>query len=48
MSSEVDRQSRGVLLRPSGVRAHISAIVQKFGVEDRDEAIAFFHETTKG
>ena len=35
-------------LKPSGVRAHISAIVQKLGVADRDEAVAFFHETTQG
>ena len=34
-------------LKPSGIRAHISAVVQKLGVEDREEAIAFFRETTK-
>ena len=33
-------------LKPSGIRAHISALVQKLGVEDREEAIAFFRETT--
>jgi len=38
--------ARRLQLKPSGVRAHISAIVQKLGVEDRDEAIAFFHEST--
>jgi DNA-binding NarL/FixJ family response regulator len=37
---------RRLQLKPSGVRAHISAIVQKLGVADRDEAIAFFRETT--
>jgi DNA-binding NarL/FixJ family response regulator len=35
-------------LKPSGVRAHISALVQKLGVADRAEAIAFFRETTRG
>jgi len=40
--------ARRLQLKPSGVRAHISAIVQKLGVEDRDEAIAFFHESTAG
>jgi len=39
---------RRLQLKPSGVRAHISAIVQKLGVEDRDEAIAFFQKTTQG
>jgi len=38
---------RRLQLKPSGVRAHISSIVQKLGVADRDEAIAFFHETSK-
>jgi DNA-binding NarL/FixJ family response regulator len=38
---------RRLQLKPSGVRAHISAIVQKLGVADREEAIAFFHETSK-
>ena len=33
-------------LKPSGVRAHISAVVQKLGVADRNEAIAFFRETS--
>jgi DNA-binding NarL/FixJ family response regulator len=32
-------------LKPSGVRAHISAVVQKLGVKDRQEAVAFFHTT---
>jgi DNA-binding NarL/FixJ family response regulator len=35
-------------LKPSGIRAHISALVQKLGVADRDAAIAFFNETTQG
>jgi DNA-binding NarL/FixJ family response regulator len=39
--------ARRLQLRPSGIRAHISAIVQKLGVADRDEAIAFFRETSK-
>jgi len=33
-------------LKPSGVRAHISAVVQKLGVADRREAVAFFHEAS--
>jgi DNA-binding NarL/FixJ family response regulator len=37
---------RRLQLKPSGVRAHISALVHKLGVEDRKEAIAFFRETT--
>lgn len=37
---------RRLQLKPSGVRAHISAIVQKLGVADREEAIAFFRETS--
>jgi DNA-binding NarL/FixJ family response regulator len=39
---------RRLQLKPSGVRAHISAIVHKLGVGDREEAIEFFHATTKG
>ena len=35
-------------LKPSGVRAHISAVVQKLGVKDRHEAVAFFHEAANG
>ena len=35
-------------LKPSGVRAHISAVVQKLGVADRREAVAFFHEASSG
>jgi DNA-binding NarL/FixJ family response regulator len=38
--------SRRLQIKPSGVRAHISALVQKLGVADREEAIAFFRETT--
>jgi DNA-binding NarL/FixJ family response regulator len=34
-------------LKPSGVRAHISAIVHKLGVADRDEAVDFFRRTTE-
>jgi len=33
-------------LKPSGVRAHISAVVQKLGVADRREAVAFFHQAS--
>jgi DNA-binding NarL/FixJ family response regulator len=29
------------------VRAHISAIVHKLGVADRDEAVDFFRRTTE-
>jgi DNA-binding NarL/FixJ family response regulator len=39
--------ARRLQLKQSGVRAHISAIVQKLGVADREEAIAFFHNTTR-
>ena len=39
--------ARRLQLRPSGIRAHISAIVQKLGVADREEAIAFFRHTTR-
>ena len=35
-------------LKPSGVRAHISAVVQKLGVADRREAAAFFHQASNG
>jgi DNA-binding NarL/FixJ family response regulator len=34
-------------LKPSGVRAHISALVQKLGVANRQEAVAFFRQTTE-
>jgi two-component system NarL family response regulator len=34
-------------LTPSGVRAHISVLVRKLGVADREEAVAFFRETTR-
>ena len=37
--------ARRLQLKPSGVRAHISAVVQKLGVKDRREAVAFFRET---
>lgn len=40
--------SKRLQLKPSGVRAHISAIVQKLGVVDRDQAIAFFRKTSSG
>jgi DNA-binding NarL/FixJ family response regulator len=35
-------------LKPSGVRAHISALVQKLGVADRQEAVAFFNDAASG
>ena len=38
---------RRLQLKQSGVRAHISAIVRKLGVKDRDEAVAFFRDTTR-
>jgi len=38
---------RKLQLKPSGVRAHISAIVHKLGVADRDEAVDFFRSTTE-
>jgi DNA-binding NarL/FixJ family response regulator len=37
---------RRLQLKQSGVRAHISALVQKLGVADREEAVAFFRQTT--
>ena len=37
---------RRLQLKPSGVRAHISALVQKLGVKDRQEAVALFRQTT--
>jgi DNA-binding NarL/FixJ family response regulator len=33
-------------LKPSGVRAHISAVVQKLGVANRQEAVEMFRRTT--
>ena len=33
-------------LKPSGVRAHISALVQKLGVANRQEAVEMFRRTT--
>ncbi len=33
-------------LKPSGVRAHISAVVQKLGVRNRQEAVEMFRITT--
>jgi DNA-binding NarL/FixJ family response regulator len=40
--------SKRLQLKPSGVRAHISAVVQKLGVADRREAVAFFHQASNG
>jgi DNA-binding NarL/FixJ family response regulator len=37
---------RRLQLKPSGVRAHISAVVHKLGVKDRQEAVAHFRKTT--
>jgi DNA-binding NarL/FixJ family response regulator len=37
---------RRLQLKPSGVRAHISALVRKLGVADREEAVAFFRQAT--
>jgi DNA-binding NarL/FixJ family response regulator len=39
--------ARRLQLKQSGVRAHISAIVRKLGVEDRDEAVEYFRDTTR-
>lgn len=36
--------ARRLQLKQSGVRAHISAVVQKLGVKDRREAVSFFHD----
>lgn len=38
---------RRLQLKQSGVRAHISAVVRKLGVADREEAIDFFRDTTR-
>jgi DNA-binding NarL/FixJ family response regulator len=38
--------ARRLQLKPSGVRAHISAVVQKLGVADRHEAVAFFQDAS--
>jgi DNA-binding NarL/FixJ family response regulator len=40
--------ARRLQLKPSGVRAHISAIVRKLEVADRDEAVDYFRRTTAG
>lgn len=37
---------RRLQLKPSGVRAHISALVQKLGVHNRQEAVEMFRRTT--
>jgi DNA-binding NarL/FixJ family response regulator len=38
---------RRLQLKQSGIRAHISSLVRKLGVRDREEAIAFFHDTNR-
>jgi DNA-binding NarL/FixJ family response regulator len=38
--------SRRLQIKPSGVRAHISALVHKLGAADRNEAVALFRQTT--
>jgi DNA-binding NarL/FixJ family response regulator len=38
---------RRLQLRPSGIRAHISAIVRKLGVADRGAAVEVFRSTTQ-
>jgi DNA-binding NarL/FixJ family response regulator len=40
--------SRRLQIKPSGVRAHISALVHKLGAADRDEAVARFRDSTSG
>lgn len=37
---------RRLQLKPSGVRAHISAVVHKLGVANRQEAVGMFRRTT--
>jgi len=41
MASAVDTE-------PSCVQAHVSRVVQKLGVADRREAVAFFYEASNG
>jgi DNA-binding NarL/FixJ family response regulator len=38
---------RRLHLKQSGIRAHISSLVRKLGVSDREEAIALFRDTTR-
>jgi DNA-binding NarL/FixJ family response regulator len=38
---------RRLQLKQSGVRAHISSLVRKLGVKNREQAIAFFRESTR-
>jgi hypothetical protein len=38
--------ARRLQLEPSGVRAQISVVVQKLGVENRQQAVDFFRSTT--
>jgi DNA-binding NarL/FixJ family response regulator len=40
--------ARRLQLKPSGVRAHISSVVQKLGVKDRHEAVSFFRDASNG
>ena len=40
--------ARRLQLRPSGIRAHVSAIVRKLGVSNREEAVEVFRSTTDG
>ena len=40
--------SRRLQIKPSGVRAHISALVHKLGAADRDEAVALFRDSASG
>ena len=39
--------SRRLQIKPSGVRAHISALVHKLGVADRDAAVALFRRESQ-
>ena len=39
--------SRRLQIKPSGVRAHISALVHKLGAADRDDAVAVFRRETQ-
>jgi DNA-binding NarL/FixJ family response regulator len=38
--------ARRLQLTPGAVRAYVSHLVHKLGLASRDEAVAFFHETT--
>jgi DNA-binding NarL/FixJ family response regulator len=39
--------ARKLQLEPSGIRAHISALVRKLGVDNREQAVAMFRERSE-